>query len=557
MNIRKELYIRELSHFRLRGLFKGPIILLTILLCLSSCIKEEFKAEQLSTNLQINPGIATPIGWARYQMDEILYDSLNPDELYIDENGFMFLIYSMDPFSVRADEIIDIQNLQPTGPSIDNPFGVTTDLDLLPEAYTFDTIVSVNLPIEGTTESAIDSILVRYGEMTLSVSAPDYPEMIWSARILIDGVPDWQATLDDIDNSVTDTLEGITLPLDNTVPNSNALRFNIIVTLWDTLAVIEPGPILDINISLMDLDYSAIYGYLGSFDINIGPETFDLDFINDMAGGSFTFADPRLTINFQNSFGLPIHMDLADLYATEIGGNPHFITPTGGGSFQKDLLYPVIGEEGSLVADSLVINKDNSNLAEVLSEPLSTFNFHAIGTANPNGPPGNNFILDNSILTVSTDLVLPLEGMSDTISIADTLHFVFREYFDNPPEEIQRLIFSVTYVTQFPVDVKTQAIFLDENTDPLDYLFVPGEELIIPGAELDGNGVAIPSEPLTIEVELTREQINNIADCHYIKVIGEVITSGNGIDPVRFYDFYFFDTDIAVIAELKLNSDDF
>ncbi len=492
---RKRLYTSYLTNGRSGGIITGLLIFMTILLSLSSCIKEEFNSEQLNTHLQINPGIAAPIGWARYQMDEMLDSSLNSDELYIDENGFMYLVYSMDPYTIMANEIIDIQNLQPTVSSIDNPFGERTDLALLDSAYTFKTSLAFNLPISGTSNAEIDSILLRDGVMTISISSP-YDQLFWDARISIEGIPGSVAGFNDEANSVTDTLDGITLPLDNTPPNSNALKFNITVTLWDTLAVIDPGPILNINISLMNLDYSAIYGYLGNFDIDIGPETFPLDFHNDLGGGSFTFSDPRLNIRFQNSFGLPIEMDMTDFYATGSGGQTYPIEPTGGESFIKKIDYPQPGEEGLLSADSLIMDKTNSTLVTVVSEPLSTFTAHISGRSNPEGPPKDNFILDTSRLSVSADLILPLSGTSDTILVSDTLRFVFREYFDNPPEEILRLMFRVTYITQFPVDVKTQVYFLGEDPDapPLEVLFDSDDERrIIKGTtETDENGIAIP-----------------------------------------------------------------
>jgi hypothetical protein len=550
----KRLYISGLAAIRRVKHVSPALLVLVILLSFPSCIKEEFNAEDLSTSLQINPGIAVPIGWARYQMDEFLNDSSGavPDELIIDENGFMSLIYKQDLFSVRADSIISLPNQSPAVQSIDSPFDVQVDLGLLDSAKEFQDTVTINLSLEGLTDAVIDSILLSYGQLTLSVSAPSYPEMIWSTRILIEGIPGWQATLDDIDNSVTDTLDGVTLPLYNTDDDQNALRFYLIITLWDTLAVINPGPILDLSISLVDLDYSAIYGYLGNFEMQVGPETTDLDFFDEMAGGAFEFADPLLNIDILNSFGLPIDLDLTDFFATESGGAVHFITQEPGDTpFMIEVGHPETAEDDP-VPTSYSINRENSNLEEVVTYPLATFTAGATGTANPEGPPNENFILDTSSLSVSSELVLPLEGQTDTIIIRDTLPFIFRDYFDNPPEEIERLIFSATYVTQFPVDVITQVEFLDQGENHLDYIFDDEDRIIIDGAEVGPDGIAIISDPYTVPVELTREQIENMIDCHYIVVIGEVITRGD-VD-VRFYSYYFFDTDIGVIAELKLNS---
>ena len=69
---------------------------LLICMALSSCIKEEFNADHLDPTLQINPGVAVPIGWANYRMEEILLDTLNPDALVIGDDGFISLVYTQE-----------------------------------------------------------------------------------------------------------------------------------------------------------------------------------------------------------------------------------------------------------------------------------------------------------------------------------------------------------------------------------------------------------------------------------------------------------------------------
>ena len=69
---------------RLSLLAPGIILLLALF---SSCIKEEFNAENLDTSLRFSPGVAAPIGYVRYQMDELL-DTANSTQFSTDDNGF-------------------------------------------------------------------------------------------------------------------------------------------------------------------------------------------------------------------------------------------------------------------------------------------------------------------------------------------------------------------------------------------------------------------------------------------------------------------------------------
>jgi hypothetical protein len=137
---------------------------------------------------------------------------------------------------------------------------------------------------------------------------------------------------------------------------------------------------------------------------------------------------------------------------------------------------------------------------------------------------------------------------------------VFSEFFDNPAEEIKRLIFRMNFVHQFPVTVNMQVFFFNSAGDTLDVLFHDENDpkRIIQGTpEFEGD-VAVPFEPDPVEVVLTEQQIENISDCEYIIVEVKVNTSDNDGDPnVKFYSYYFFDAWLGVIAELELNSDDY
>jgi hypothetical protein len=527
------------------------------LLAFSSCIKEEFDADRLDSTLQINPEVAVPIGWAHYKMHEILKDTLNPEVLVLDNDSFLYLVYTQDLNSLRASDMVSIPDEQAQTLSFDNPFGTSFNLGFLEDTIFYDTI-GFQLPLSGSSGAEIDSILVRWGIMDINLSS-SYPALKWDAWIQIPGVPDWQVKLDDYNPAVTDTLEQITLPLKNDITASNQLCFAVEFRLWrDSTIVIDPGPIINADIGLSEIDYSLIWGYLGEFDIDIGPQAFPVDFPDRFSGGTFYFSDPVMKIHFDNSFGIPIGISMTQ-FAAVSGGLETPITGPGvpGLSDPKILAYPGWGQEGLIVADSLLWDSDNTNLPEALNTSPDEINVEVDGSTNPDGYTPNNFILDTSSLSISSELLLPLEGTAD-ILITDTLDFIFGNFFGSPPEEILRLIFRMNYTTQFPVDISTQMYFYNAAGTLLDSLFheldYPGRT--VPGAsETDDEGFAIPYSPEAVEVELSREQIDNISESYIMILEGRVKTTGS--EGVRFYANYIFNTLISAIAELEMNSDDY
>jgi hypothetical protein len=528
---------------------------LSVLLVFSSCIKEEFNADNIDPTLQINPGIAAPIGWAKYRLDEILTDSLNPDELRIDGDGFISMVYYQDLYSLYASEIVNIPDLL-IGKSIQNPLGAM-DLNLLTEEYTDSSDFPVPLTFSGTTGARIDSMKLSWGLLTISANTP-YPDMIWDARFLFKDVPYWQATIDETNPWVTDTLEDVMIPIN---PVTNELPLIAYLTIWPSNEVISSGNLLDISISISELDYDVIYGYLGQFDINVGPHSYEVGFYSRLAGGNFTFRDPSLKIHFENSFGLPIQISIEDFHVEGSGGPPIPINTFGTPEIDSMVDYPGPGQEGISVPDSIVLVNSNTDLFSSLSPSYNRINATIEGMSNPPGYDSSNFLLDTSRLIVSSELLLPLNGYADILLVADTLDFVFGDFYENPPEEIKRLLFRLNYRSQFPVKVVSQVVFYDQDMDTLDFLFYDEEDerRIIPGAPVDNNGIAIPFE-YTVEVELSRSQIDNISSCYFVVVTGRVTTTDyNPQNPaeVKFYDYYYLHTYIGAIAELEMNSDDY
>ncbi|MEE9463247.1 MAG: hypothetical protein V3V53_15520, partial [Bacteroidales bacterium] len=147
--------------------------------------------------------------------------------------------------------------------------------------------------------------------------------------------------------------------------------------------------------------------------------------------------------------------------------------------------------------------------------------------------------------------------------VRDTIDFVFNDFYDRPPEEIKRLILRLNITNGFPLNVKVQAYFFDENNVLLDSLFQDPQDpaSFIPAAtDTDGDGRVEPIIVEPLEVKLSPQQIDNISSSSYMVVYYTLSTPGAGQNPpenVQFYMDYFFEIIIGAIAELDVNSTDY
>jgi hypothetical protein len=120
------------------------------------------------------------------------------------------------------------------------------------------------------------------------------------------------------------------------------------------------------------------------------------------------------------------------------------------------------------------------------------------------------------------------------------------------------------FLNGFPLNVKIQAYFYDDNDVLLDSLFHNPEDpaSYIPAAiDSDGDGkVEPPVDPYNVEVELSRQQIDNISTSRYLVVYYTLTTPGADKNPpenVQFFMDYFFEVHVGAIGEVEVNSTDY
>lgn len=542
-------------------------VLFLILAMLSSCIREEFNAEKLDTSFQVSPGIAVPIGYARYQMDELL-DSISSTQFSYDENGFMTLIYTELLESGTAAELVKVQDFEYTT-GFENPLPIPYDLSGIIDTFSFSdtTWIPVTIGIAG--DARIDSVIGASLDLTIDfVSQFDLNGQVCvESQDLIDPLGKTFRLCREIDDPTSVyNLDNYTLRLTDTPADLSLIEVVYTIKLAASTGIIQPGDeIVNFTVGLSDIEYDVIYGYFGQFSLDLPPVNIPLDLYNPIYQGSFYFEGAELRLIFSNSFGIPVEMTINEF---GVEGRSGQFTPISGGNLPATgvptvMGYPGLGEIGDTKVDSFLLNADNSNLFTVLETGPTALRLDVDGRINPLGTE-YNFITDSSEYNVLLELFLPLIGYADNLVVRDTLDFIFSDFYDRPPEEIKRLMLRFNFLNGFPLNVKIQAYFYDDNDVLLDSLFHNPEDpaSFIPAAiDSDGDGkVEPPVDPYNVEVELSRQQIDNISTSRYLVVYYTLTTPGADKNPpenVQFFMDYFFEVHVGAIGEVEVNSTDY
>ena len=269
--------------------------------------------------------------------------------------------------------------------------------------------------------------------------------------------------------------------------------------------------------SAIELKY--VDGYLGSKTWSLSDETISFPDLEKFAKG-ITLTNPKMTIRVQNSFGLPIQVNL-EMVAKNDKGASVDVDPD-----SMVFAYPSIANAGSTVGSSFTIDKDNSNIVPALALPPTEFMVKGTAFINKDGFKGyNDFVDISSKLSLSFEANVPMSLMAKDIVIQDTSGDVSNTL--NGTEAFEFLELKIKTINGFPMDGTLDLIFVDQNYVALDS--VVNTTLIASGVP-NATGDVITATENNTSFLLSNSILQNIGGgkCKYILFKIKLNTYSNG-----------------------------
>ncbi len=417
---------------------------------------------------------------------------------------------------------------------------------------------SVNIPIVSTQADArIDSIQLLSGTIQIDVNSSNLTGTVTFLieGLQLNGVPFSDTrNLSDPDFSIA--LNDYSLVPEHDISGNNVLKCIIYVRLQSASGPVSPGgTIIDFRADLTDPAYETIYGNFEGYTIDFPLQAIPTPFFNQVTEGEIHFTDPKFKLFFFNSVGVPFGIYFSRIEAID---RNNIATPlTGSGvpveTSPKIIGYPAISQAGETIYDSLVIDRNNSNLPDFIASFPESIMIEASAGISDLGSAENTFIRYDSRYSVSVSIEIPLWGKADFILLPDTLDFDYLSSALPPPDEIERLIVRTSITNSFPVTVYPQIYLLDENRLLIDSLFT-GNEMIEGASDTNGDGIADPNKQSPIDIDLPRTRIDNLLNTRYFIVKGSIMTTDFPVIDVKLYSTYFLDYNVGLIAQLKIQT---
>jgi hypothetical protein len=543
--------------------FKYSVIILTLVLAVSSCVKENFNLELWDREVQYDASFAAPAVWGDVAFSDVIqmYDSTGL--LIENDEGYVSLQYKTNVTSDTVQAIIYLEDQQTSG-TITSPVfnfaGFDSFGDTLSHLTTTDMVFTMFNP-----EAEIDSILLKAGILNIATNST-YGH---SARLYItfptvtkNGVPFTEVftyvTGGGSAVSLNNNFADYKIDLTQTATNFNEIPVEIRLTLYYSGAGVPNTGTLNYDADITGMQYKMMHGYFGLNTLFFESDTIDINLFKNEEWDieRYMFVDPKFKIYYKNTYGIPSQFYFTHLKANSaLDDLDYDILDYGvglpiGESNPFDVSYALVA--GDVMEDSLKLNSGNSNIADVINKRPKWIQFKAKATTNPAGNNHNNFVTDESRIEVEVVMELPLWGYVYNFNSRDTADVDLTDLF-NDYNPLKRALVRIDIQNGFPVEAYGQVYFVDENYQILDSVFYTYEERILAAAEVDANGRVLDYSRKVTKIEYDQDRLDKLRTCKYVVYGGQAnSTASQANEVVKIYKDYRIKFDIGFEVDLEV-----
>lgn len=542
------------------------IIPILFLFAYTSCIKDNFDLDKLDKEISYDGSFAFPAVWGDIGLLDALERFDKDGIIGINEDGYLSLFYFAN---LRSEEIQDIiflpeQHVEGiiTAPDFDFS-GFNSPGDSVHASSQFI------VPFDVFNEDAeLERILLKSGDLDISsLSSFEHSAKLYLTFPSI--TKNGQAfsktfTFAHSGDAVSASIDfsGYNIDLTQTPQGFNEIPVIFAVSLFHSGSSNNSGT-LEFSAKLKNLKYDIIKGFFGINSLIFEGDQIDITIFktDQFTIEAYRFEDPKFKVRYRNSFGLPcaFYFSLLTINSALDEEDYEMIHYEQGIPMDSSnpymISYPT--NVGTTAKDSLIVDRHNSNIADILEKRPQWLQFMAHANTNPKGATRNNFITSESVLELEVLVELPLWGYIYNFYRHDTIKFDMSDIYDewNP---IYRALARIDIQNGLPIEAFGQVYFADADYKILDSVFYTYEERLLAPANVDANGKVLNFERKVTKIELDHKRLEKIKPTKYLIIGGQANTT-NAVnqEPVRIYDDYriIFDLGFEVDFEFDVDLD--
>jgi len=538
----------------------GMLAVVATLLLLTTCHKEMFDLDRLSTEIELEPQLVAPVVYGQVSMEDArqIFDSAD----YVGEfdDGLIYLAYVDTLVTATADTAIDIPDFETQEIYVDSDedFDILLPVPIGDTAYIDKRVKVVDYTLEGG--NRLDNVLVKNGTILLELTYTFKHAgtlTISSQEIFQKGGEPFTHTIV-IDDDGGDFYTQVEIPSDSflivprTIQDSSFIFMEFDLALINSGSPIAPGDGAVIKAIFQDMEFYRVYGFVDYEELTGIVDTLEVPLYTDNPEfAAIELADPRINIILASSVGVPFEIDLDSVIAYGLEGEVVPLQLNGGNTLE--FFAPGFDQQGETVTTRIEINNTTSNIDEFINSAPVKILINADGRTTMTGEDTVHFVLEKSRVDLSVDLLLPLDFRSSGFALSDTLDFSLGE--DGIDTALIRYAeVALETRNELPIELLTQVYFMDENQVVVDSLFETDIPLL--GAsivDVNTGRLVEATEELHAAI-LTAEKLTRIQEAESLMFRARLTSSSGGEPFVKIYSQYNLDFKLTVLADVRINN---
>lgn len=275
--------------------------------------------------------------------------------------------------------------------------------------------------------------------------------------------------------------------------------------------------------------FSLAQGYLGQFPVSGTGDRLSLDFFKNKLNGEVRFEAPLVSLISENGIGLPSRIQINRFDVLTTAGETLSLQST---LAQQDFDVPYPAMEGSIAEGRFTLDRNNSNVADLLSSGPVAIDYDIEALVNPDEDTGiSGFVSEEANYRLSMDVSLPFFGSLSDFSARDTTE-IDPETFS----EFDEAEFKVVTDNGLPLGVMVQGYFVDDNFRIVNTLF-DASLALARAAPVDGSGQTTGRNEQVNFVSFDKEKLDSIETATRLILVATFASAEAGNVPVKIFDY--------------------
>lgn len=347
-------------------------------------------------------------------------------------------------------------------------------------------------------------------------------------------------------DSQTRPLEGLKNVTER-VGSSNIFNVSLDLTFYIPAGTsIDSDGQMTIELKFINSEFSAIFGDFGTDPVEIQKDSILISAFDDFNEGGLTLNNPSITMDFNNTFGVELGVQLDGVVAVDSDDSELALT----GQVVTTPQFvdaPNSSQLGESIASSFSINETNSNIDELLNTTPNKMIFDVTAIPNSVGSDNiNNFLFDSSYLEIISKIEIPLDFRMDGFSKEFDLSVSGSDL-----EDADSIKINIEVLNELPFDGILDLSFKDDSGT---ILYTLDEIALIESPQI-GTGDRTSAATVTnSSISLDQEGIDAFLESTSVVATMNIFTLGNETDDfVKIFSDYRLE--IYLTAEGKVRID--